>query len=75
MSACKYCGKEISWLKDGRKYLPIESDGTTHECENFKNSRKSIKEVSINEISPEEIAKYEQNINKKETLALLLSSF
>tara|TARA_B100000925_G_scaffold291251_1_gene278675 strand:+ start:3259 stop:3462 length:204 start_codon:yes stop_codon:yes gene_type:complete len=65
MANCKYCGKEISWLKDGRKYLPLESDGSTHECENYKNSRSSAKKVSISDISPEEIAKYEQNINKK----------
>ena len=65
MAKCKYCGKEISWLKDGKKFTPLESDGTTHECENYKNSRKSIKNISVNEISEEELKKYEQNINKK----------
>ena len=65
MAQCKYCGTEITWLKSGRKFTPIESDGTVHECENFKNSRKSFKKVGRQDISPEELAKYEKNINKK----------
>jgi hypothetical protein len=65
MAKCKYCGNEISWLKDGKKFLPLESDGTVHECENYKKSIQSIKKVTVNDLSPEEIAKYEQNINKK----------
>ena len=65
MANCKYCGKEITWLKDGKKFIPLESDGTKHECENFKNSVKSIKKIKITDISPEDIAKYEKNINKK----------
>jgi len=65
MASCKYCGKQISWLKDGRKFLPLESDGTTHECENYKSARKSAKKVTVSDLTPEEIAKYEQNINKK----------
>ena len=65
MAKCKYCGKEISWLKDGKKFIPLESDGTTHECENYQNSRKSIRNISVKEVSEEELKKYEQNINKK----------
>ena len=65
MALCKYCGIEITWLKSGKKYTPIESDGSVHECENFKNSRKTLKKVGLNDISPEELAKYEENINKK----------
>ena len=65
MAKCKYCGKEISWLKEGKKFVPLESDGTIHECENYKSSRKSIKNISVGDISAEELKKYEENINNK----------
>lgn len=65
MANCKFCGKEISWLKEKGKFTPIESDGSVHECEEFKNSRKTTKIMKATDLSPEEIAKYENNINKK----------
>lgn len=65
MAKCKFCGKEIIWIKEGRKNCPIESDGTTHSCEEMKSAIRSIKTFDRSSLSPEEIAKYEQKINKK----------
>ena len=63
MANCKYCQKEITWMKDGRKNVPIENDGSVHECDEFKNARKSIKKFDRGSLSAEEIAKYEQAMN------------
>lgn len=63
MAFCKFCGKEITWMKEGRKNVPIENDGGQHNCEKFENSRKSIKKMDRGGLSPEELAKYEQSIN------------
>ncbi|WP_127714312.1 hypothetical protein [Halobacteriovorax sp. HLS] len=65
MSKCKYCGKEISWLKEGRKFSPIEGDGTVHKCDQMISSLRSIKKMERTSLSPEEIKKYEEAINKK----------
>lgn len=59
MAFCKFCGKEIVWLKEGRKSIPVEVDGAKHECENFTNSRKSAKKMERGDIDPELIAQYE----------------
>lgn len=63
MANCKFCSKEITWLKDGRKNVPVEMDGALHRCDEMLNSRKSFKEMERNSLSSEEIAKYEQAIN------------
>lgn len=65
MANCKYCGKEISWLKENRKFTPLEQDGAVHECEEFKKSKKKTKIMKSTDLSPEEIAKYEGHINNK----------
>jgi MoaA/NifB/PqqE/SkfB family radical SAM enzyme len=65
VATCKFCKKEITWLKEGRKNVPVESDGTVHKCEEFEKSLKSIRQLDKGSLSPEEIAKYEQGINKK----------
>ncbi len=65
MAQCKYCGKQISWMIDGRKKVPVENDGLTHECENYKNARKSIKKIDPSSIDPELLKQYEQAINEK----------
>ena len=65
MAICKYCGKEISWLKEKNKYTPIESDGTIHECKEFSNAKKSSKKISRTEISPELLKQYEDQMNNK----------
>ena len=65
MASCKFCQKDISWVKDGRKNVPIESDGMIHRCEEMKNSLKSIKKIERSELSAEEIKRYEDAINKQ----------
>jgi hypothetical protein len=65
MAKCKFCGKEISWLKEGRKFSPIEGDGTVHKCDQMLSSMKSIKKMDRGSLSPEEIKKYEEAINNK----------
>lgn len=65
MASCKFCGKTITWIKDGRKNVPLEDDGAIHECEEFKKSRISLKKFDRMALSPDEIARYEQGINKK----------
>ena len=65
MALCKFCGTEIFWVKEGRKNKPVEVDGGSHTCEEMKKSRESFKRFDRNSLSPEEIAKYEEQINKK----------
>ncbi len=65
MSKCKFCGKEIVWLKDGRKNIAVEPDGAKHSCEEMKNARKSFKKIQPNEMDPEIIAQYEKAMNEK----------
>lgn len=65
MANCKFCGKKIVWLKEGRKNIPVEEDGTKHECEEFKNARDSARTVDVSTIDPEILKQYEQGINKK----------
>jgi hypothetical protein len=64
MSRCKFCNKEITWIKEGRKNVPIEGDGAVHRCDEMKNSLKSIKQLDP-ESMREEIKRYERQINKK----------
>jgi ribosomal protein L34E len=65
MANCKFCGKEIVWVKEGKRNRPVESDGTIHSCEEMKKSLGSIKSIKPSTLSKEEIEKYEQGINKK----------
>ncbi len=65
MAKCKFCLKEITWMKDGRKNVPVDQDGGIHSCEEMKKSRSSLKSISVTTLSPEEIAKYEKGINDK----------
>lgn len=65
MAYCKFCNKEITWLQEGRKKVPVEGDGSVHECEEYKNSRKSIRKVELNEVDPDILKQYEQAINNK----------
>ena len=52
-------------MKDGRKNVPVESDGTTHKCDEMVNSRNSYRTVEVKEIDPELLKQYEQAINDK----------
>lgn len=65
MAKCKFCLKEITWMKDGRKNVPVDQDGGIHSCEEMQNSRRSLKKLEVTNLSPEEIAKYEKSINDK----------
>lgn len=62
MSRCRYCDKEITWLKEGRKNVPVENDGGKHECENFKNARNSYRKIEPSELDPEILKQYEENM-------------
>lgn len=64
MSRCKYCNTEITWLKEGRKNVPVESDGARHECESFKQARKSLKTIKPSDIDPEVLRQYQENMDK-----------
>ena len=65
MAKCKFCLKEITWMKDGRKNVPVDQDGGIHSCDEMKNSRSSLRTMNATSLSPEEIAKYEKGINDK----------
>ena len=65
VAKCKYCQKEITWVKEGRKNVPLEHDGGVHRCVERENAMKSYKRLEVNNVSSDEIAKYEQAINKK----------
>tara|TARA_R110002072_G_scaffold534_8_gene4258 strand:- start:10552 stop:10770 length:219 start_codon:yes stop_codon:yes gene_type:complete len=65
MASCKFCQKEITWLRDGRKSIPVEGDGTRHKCEEMMTSIRSTKTIERGALSPEEIAKYEEAMNKQ----------
>jgi hypothetical protein len=65
MANCKYCGAQISWLKEKRKFIPVEQDGGVHECQEYKKSLDKTRTMKATDLSPEEIARYEANINKK----------
>ncbi|MGK0367375.1 MAG: hypothetical protein ACI9QD_000509 [Thermoproteota archaeon] len=65
MAFCKFCGKEVTWMREGKKSVPVEGDGGIHACENFTNARKSLREVEKSEIDPELLKQYENAINKK----------
>jgi len=65
MATCKYCSKEVTWMKEGKKNVPVEGDGTIHECDNYKASRKSIKVMGPGEVDPEILKQYEQSMNQQ----------
>ncbi len=65
MAQCKFCQKVIVWTKEGYKNIAVESDGSVHQCQEFKNSIKSTKSMDRTSLTPEEIKKYEDAINKK----------
>ena len=63
MAQCRYCGKEITWVKEGRKNVPVENDGGVHECENYKNARSSYKEMKPSDIDPDILKQYQEQMN------------
>jgi hypothetical protein len=65
MANCKYCGKEIVWMQDGRKKVPVEVDGAKHECDAYIKSRDSLKTIDPASLDPETVQQYLANIKKK----------
>ena len=65
MSKCRYCGKEITWMKDGRKNVPVEGDGGVHKCDEMISAKESFRKVQVTELDPDLIKQYEQQINDK----------
>lgn len=65
MAVCKFCRKDIVWMKEGRKNVPVNGDGSVHRCEEMQKTLKSIRQIDINTLSQEEIQKYEEGINKR----------
>ena len=51
-------------MKGLRKNIPIENDGSIHECAQFKTYRKNVKKMDREALSPEEIARYEKGMNR-----------
>jgi len=65
MAHCKFCNKEITWMKDGGRNRPVDSDGGIHSCDEMKNSMKSIKSIPATEIDADILKQYETAINNK----------
>lgn len=64
MANCRYCGKEITWLKDGRKNIPVENDGGEHKCEEYAKTRGSLRKIEPGEMDPEILKQYQENLKK-----------
>lgn len=67
MARCRYCSTEVTWMKEGRKNVPVEHDGTTHKCEIMEKSLKSFKKMTPSSLSAEEIKKYEEAMNNQKS--------
>lgn len=65
MARCKFCNREITWMKEGGRNKPIDGDGGAHSCDEMKNSMKSIKSIPAAEIDADILKQYEQAINIK----------
>ena len=65
MARCKFCNKEITWMKENGRNRPINGDGGAHMCDEMKNSMKSIKSIEPTEIDADILKQYEMAINTK----------
>lgn len=65
MARCKFCNKEITWMKEGGRNKPINGDGGIHSCDEMKNSMKTIKSIPATEIDSNILKQYETAINNK----------
>ncbi|MGB0452110.1 MAG: hypothetical protein ACPGJV_00230 [Bacteriovoracaceae bacterium] len=64
MANCRYCGKEIVWVLEGKKKVPLDMDGGKHQCEEFKNARNSFKKLTPTDIDPDILKQYQDSMNK-----------
>jgi hypothetical protein len=65
MARCKFCNKEITWMKENGRNRPINGDGGAHMCDEMKHSMKSIKSIEPTEIDADILKQYEMAINTK----------
>lgn len=65
MADCKFCGKKISWLKQGRGFRAFEEDGMPHECEERQKTLDTSKNLSVDDVKNEEIQKYLLEMKKR----------
>ncbi len=65
MARCKFCSREITWMKEGGRNRPINGDGGIHSCDEMKNSLKSMKNIERTDIDADLIKLYEKAINEK----------
>lgn len=65
MARCKFCNREITWMKEGGRNRPVDSDGGVHSCDEMKNSMKTIKSIAPTEIDSDILKQYEAAINIK----------
>ena len=65
MARCKFCSREITWMKEGGRNLPINGDGGIHSCDEMKNSLKSMKNIERTDIDADLLKLYEKAINEK----------
>lgn len=65
MARCKFCSREITWMKEGGRNRPINGDGGIHSCDEMKNSLKSMKNIERTDIDADLLKLYEKAINEK----------
>ncbi len=65
MARCKFCSKEITWMKESGRNRPINGDGGLHACEEMKSSMKTIKSIERTDIDLDILRLYETAINDK----------
>lgn len=54
---CKYCQKEISWNKDGERNIPVNLDGTRHDCRKREDARPQPPKITDFQKAEEAMAK------------------
>ena len=68
MARCKFCTREITWMKEGGRNRPVDGNGGIHSCDEMKNSMKSIKSIEATELDSDILKQYEMAINTKVAL-------
>lgn len=65
MARCKFCNKEITWMKDNGRNRPVNGDGGIHSCDEMKKSMSTIKSIEKTQIDSDILKQYETAINIK----------
>jgi len=66
MSTCKYCQAEITWSKQGERNIPINKDGTTHNCKKPAPEQPQ-KHIGFKEAEEAMVKKEQQQVKPAET--------